>query len=125
MININQIMTNMNQMNQLINSMNGVQPNNNLNNINFMMNDIININKPNYNTHIIFKRLLNLEKYTINCNTSDKIKDVIQQYRIKSGDTRSDKFIHNNRILNFEKTIAENSITNGGIVECLEPYLVG
>ena len=96
MTNMNQLMTNMNQMNQLINSMNGVQPNNNLNNINFMMNDIININKPNYNTHIIFKRLLNLEKYTINCNTSDKIKDVIQQYRIKSGDTRSDKFIHNN-----------------------------
>ena len=106
--------------------MNGVQPNNSLNNINFMMNDIININKPNYNTHIIFKRLLNLEKYTINCNTSDKIKDVIQQYRIKSGDTRSDKFIYNNRILNFEKTIAENSITKGGLVVCLEPSnLVG
>ena len=126
MTNMNQLMTNMNQMNQLINSMNGVQPNNNLNNINFMMNDIININKPNYNTHIIFKREFNLERYPINCNTSDKIKDVIQQYRIKSGDTRSDKFIHNGRILNFEKTVAENSIPQGGLVVCLEPSnLVG
>ena len=126
MTNMNQLMTNMNQMNQLINSVNGVQQNNELNNINFIMNDIVNVNESNFNTFIMFQRELTKEKFPINCNTNDKLKDIIQKYRIKSGDKFSDKFILNGQLLNLEKTIFENSISRGAVIICLEPSnLVG
>ena len=120
MINMNQLMTNMNKMNQLINSVNdGIQPNNELNNINFMMNNINNLFEPKYNTHVLFE--FSGRKFLVNCNTKDKLKDVIEQYRIKSGDTISDRFIKNNQILNLEKTIEEIGIESnyGGAIQCL------
>ena len=126
MININQIMTNMtqlmthmNQMNQLINSVNEIKPNNGLNNINFMMNNMNNFYGPKYNTSIVFEH--DSKKFTVNCNTKEKLKDVIQRYRIKSGDTESNRFIKNNQLLNIEKTIEENGIeaNYGGVILCL------
>ena len=124
MTNMNQLMTNMNQMNQLINSVNGVQPNNELNNINFEMNSMNNFQEPEINTFVLFTNYK--ERFTINCNTNDKLKDVIQKYRIKSGDKFSDKFILNGQLLNLEKTIFENSISRGAVIICLEPSnLVG
>ena len=112
MTNMTQLMTNMNQMNQLINSVNGNQPNNELNNINFMMNNMNNLNEPIYNTYVIFENRSLIQKYiSINCNKNDKLKDVIEKYRIKSGDTTSNKFIHNAGVANLEKTIEENGIS--------------
>ena len=114
MINMNQLMTNMNKMNQLINSVNdGIPPNNELNNINFM------IFEPKYNTIVLFE--FRGKKFPVNCNTKDKLKNVIEQYRIKSGDIVSDRFIKNNQILNLEKTIEENGIESnyGGVIQCL------
>ena len=121
MININQIMTNMNQMNQLINSVKGNQPNNGLNNINFMMNNMNNLNEPIYNTFIIFENgSLNPRKFSISCNKKDKLKDVIEKYRIKSGDRRSTKFIFSAKIVNLEKTIEENGLRNGDTILVLD-----
>ena len=121
MANMNQLMTNMNQMNQLINSVNGIQPNNEFNNINFMMNNISNLYEQKYNTIVVFQQSQSGKKFLINCNTKEKLKDVIQKYRIKSGDTETYKFIKNNQILNLEKTIEENGIeTNyGGVILCI------
>ena len=118
MTNMNQLMTNMNQMNQLINSVKGNQPNNEFNNINFMKN---NMNKPKYDTVVVFRHDLTNEQFSVNCNLKDKLKDVVQKYRVKSGDTKTDKFIKNNQILNLEKTIEENGIeaNYGGIILCI------
>ena len=121
MTNMNQLMTNMNQMNQLINSVNGVQPNNELNNINFKMNIMNNFQEPEINTFVLFTNYK--ERFTINCNTNDKLKDVIQKYRIKSGDTQSERFIYNN--INYgldiysKKTLKENGINIGSVFKVL------
>ena len=107
----------MNQMNQLINSVNGNQPNNELNNINYMMNNNNNLNEPIYNTFIIFENnSLNQRKFSIGCNKKDKLKDVIEKYRIKSGDRRTNKFIFNKEIVNSDKTIEENGLRNGDTI---------
>ena len=125
MTNMNQLMTNMNQVNELINSVNGALPNNELNNINFMMNNMNNLNEPIFNTCVLFRQLINGKQFCINCNINDKLKDIIQKYRIKSGDTKSDKFLHNGRILNLEKTIDESGVIKGDLVLCYEPNVVG
>ena len=121
MTNMNQLMTNMNQMNQLINRVNSVQPNNELNNINFVMNNIDNIYKPKYNTCVIFQNFKINKKFTVNCNTKDKLKDVVQEYRKKSGDVKPDIFVHNAKVLNLEKTIEEYRIYKGDTIEVYEP----
>ena len=54
----------------------------------------------NSNTYIVFNN--DNEKFTVNCNTKEKLKDVILKYRIKSGDTESNHFIRNCQILNLE-----------------------
>ena len=125
MININQIMTNMNQlmtymnqMNQLINSVNGVQPNNGLNNINFKMNNINNFNEPIYN--IKFEQAKTGKKFMVNCKAKDLMKDVIEKYRILSGDTLSKIFIHNAKRLNLNKTVEENEFQGFSTIICLE-----
>ena len=121
MTNMNQLMTNMNQMNQLINRVNGNQPNNELNNINFMMNNMNNLNEPIYNTYVIFENRSLIQKYiSINCNKNDKLKDVIEKYRIKSGDTTSNKFIYNAEVANLEKIIEENGIRKGNKILVLD-----
>ena len=121
MTNMNQLMTNMNQMNQLINSVKGNQPNNGLNNINFMMNNMNNLNEPIYNAFIIFENgSLNPRKFSISCNKKDKLKDVIEKYRIKSGDRSSTKFIFSAKIVNLEKTIEENGLRNGDTILVLD-----
>ena len=118
MTNMNQLMTNMNQMNQLINNVNNVQPNNELNNINFMMNNTINMHDFYYFRNITFESYG--EPYTIQCNIKEKLKDVIQKYKIKSGDTNSNKFIYNNHSLNLELTIEESGIRNDATIICIE-----
>ena len=60
------------------------------------------------------------EHYTMQCNLKEKLKDVIQKYRIKFGDTNSEKFIYNNQLLNLEKTMEENGIREGGNIICIE-----
>ena len=119
MTNMNQLMTNMNQMNELIKSVNGLHQNNELNNINFMIDDMNNINEQNINTFVYFQPE-STKKLPINCNTNEKLKDVILKYRIKSGDKKSYKFLYNTNILNLEETIAENKVPKGGIIFCLE-----
>ena len=121
MTNMNQLMTNMNQMNQLINSVNGNQPNNELNNINFIMDNMNNTYEPKYNTSVFIQQSPSHNKFIIDCNTKDKLKDVIQQYRIKSGDNNSDKFIHNAFALDLEKTIEESGINKGDIIIGFQP----
>ena len=120
MTNMNQLMTNMNQMNQLINSVNGAQPNDELDNINLMMGKI----KYSYEfkdiRNIIFETNFNGVGGNIQCNSKEKLKDVIQKYRIKYGDTKSDMFIFNCQVLNLEKTIEENNIPNGQKILCLD-----
>ena len=118
MTNMNQLMTNMNQMNQLINSVNCVQQNNDLNNMNF--------NLSTMNKFFDFKYLINIKFESerkiivMQCNLNEKLKDVIQKYRIKSGDIYSKKFIYNNQILNLEQAVEENGIPNGGVIICLK-----
>ena len=120
MTNMNQLMTNMNQMNQLINSVNGAQPKDELDNINLMMGKI----KYSYEfkdiRNIIFETKFNGVGGNIQCNSKEKLKDVIQKYRIKYGDTKSDTFIFNCQVLNLEKTIEENNIPNGQKILCLD-----
>ena len=120
MTNMNQLMTNMNQMNQLINSVNGAQPNDELDNINLMMGKI----KYSYEfkdiRNIIFETKAENIGGNIQCNSKEKLKDVIQKYRIKYGDTKSDTFIFNSQVLNLEKTIEENNIRNNQKILCLD-----
>ena len=120
MTNMNQLMTNMNQMNQLINSVNGAQPNDELDNINLMMGKI----KYSYEfkdiRNIIFETKAENIGGNIQCNSKEKLKDVIQKYRIKYGDTKSDMFIFNSQVLNLEKTIEENNIRNNQKILCLD-----
>ena len=120
MTNMNQLMTNMNQMNQLINSVNGAQPNDELDNINLMMGKI----KYSYEfkdiRNIIFETKAENIGGNIQCNSKEKLKDVIQKYRIKYGDTKSDMFIFNCQVLNLEKTIEENNIRNNQKILCLD-----
>ena len=120
MTNMNQLMTNMNQMNQLINSVNSVQSSNELNNINFVMNNIDNIYKPKYNTFVIFHSPFG-SKYSVNCNIKDKLKDVIKEYRNKSGDVKSDKFIYNAAVLDIEKTLEDYKFNNSNnVIVCID-----
>ena len=120
MTNMNQLMTNMNQMNQLINSVNGAQPNDELDNINLMMGKI----KYSYEfkdiRNIIFETKAENIRGNIQCNSKEKLKDVIQKYRIKYGDTKSDTFIFNSQVLNLEKTIEENNIRGDQKILCLD-----
>ena len=121
MTNMNQLMTNMNQMNQLIDSVNGVHPNNELN-INLMKNKINNFYelKDRMMINIVFDQVALKINGTIQCNSKEKLKDVIQRYRIKYGDTKSDTFIYNSKILNLDDTIEEIRISNGGRIVCLD-----
>ena len=125
MTNMNQLMTNMNQMNQLINSVNDTQPNNELNNINFIMNNIDNINKSKYNTFVFIQQASTSKKFTINYNTKDRLKDVIQEYRVKSGDLKSEQFFYNAVNLNLEKTIEEYGISKGEVIISVGTSLIG
>ena len=124
MTNMNQLMTNMNQMNQLINSVNGAQPNDELDNINLMMGKI----KYSYEfkdiRNIIFETKAENIGGNIQCNSKEKLKDVIQKYRIKYGDTKSDTFIFNSQVLNLEKTIEENNIPNNQKILCLDSTVI-
>ena len=125
MTNMNQLMTNMNKMNQLINSVNGVQPSNELNNINFIRNDINNIYQPKYDTFVVIQSTISKKKFQIFCNTKDKLKDVIQDYRNISGDVKSDKFIYNSTALDLEKTIEECRIKKGNTILGIAPSIIG
>ena len=115
----------MNQMNQLINRVNDTQPNNELNNINFIMNNIDNINEAKYNTFVCIQQASTSKKFPINCNTKDKLKDVIQEYRVKSGDLNSKRFIYNAVDLNLEKTIEECGISKGDYIISVGTSLIG
>ena len=119
MTNMNQLMTNMNQMNQLINSVNGVQPNNELN-INLMKNKINNFYELKDMINIFFEQGERKINGAIQCNSKEKLKDVIQRYRIKYGDTKSDTFIFNSQTLNLDYTIEKIKISNGGRIVCLD-----
>ena len=132
MININQIMTNMNQlmnnmnlMNQLINSVNGNQSNNELNNINFLNNKMDNTFAMKFNSFVNIQQASTGKKFAINCNTKDKLMGVIQLYRIESGDNKSDLFIYNGIALDLEKTIEEIGIKKGSTILCIEPSIIG
>ena len=119
MTNMNQLMTNMNQMNQLISSMNRAQPSTELNNMNLMLSKMNLLFEPKFNTFVVFNNITLDKRFVINCNTKEKIKDIIEKYRIKSGDTKSSKFLYNNRDLNLEKTIEELEILEGAVIQVL------
>ena len=89
------------------------------------MNNMDNANEPKYNTLVVINRVSTGDKLYINCNTKDKLKDVIQRYRLKSQDNKSNKFIHNGMALDFEKTIEESGINKGNIIVGIEPTLIG
>ena len=57
--------------------------------------------------------------------TKDKLKDVIQRYRLKSCNNKSDKFIYNAIALDLEKTIEEIGINKGNIIVGNEPTIIG
>ena len=105
--------------------MNGVQPNNEINNINFINNDINNIDEPKYDTFVVIRSPTSGERFQINCNTKDKLKDVVQKYRLQSGDDKSDKFIYNAAVLDLEKTIEECGIKTGNRIVCIAPVIIG
>ena len=51
--------------------------------------------------------------YTISCNRKEKVSDLIEKYRIKSGDRDlSKKFVFNAKILDFSLTIDEAGLHN-------------
>ena len=120
MTNMNQLMTNMNKMNELINSVNGVQQNNELN-INLMTDKKNNFYElKGMMINIVFEQRELKINGVIQYNSKEKLKDVIQRYRIKYGDTKSDTFIYNSKILNLDDTIEEIRISNGGRIVCLD-----
>ncbi len=89
-----------------------------------MMNNINNLSEPKYNTFVIFEQSESKQKTLINCNTKDKLKEVIYKYRIKLGDPgdfESYIYLRNNQILNLEKTVEENGIetNNGRVILCI------
>ena len=48
------------------NNVNGVQPNNEINNINFIKNDINNIDEPKYDTFVVIRSTASDERFQIN-----------------------------------------------------------
>ena len=100
-----------NQFNQMLSF------NNNFNN-NIMMNE-------NYKITVIFRKSGAPEKQPptmIECYTNEKVKDVIQRYKIKALDNNDRlKFIFNAKNLNPESTVAEIGLSNNSnifVVKC-------
>ena len=87
---INIVVTNMDKMNKLINEIGNNQINNNINNFN-NMNNMINFNPMIFNNQIKYdfvilfeKNGLNREISSIQCNSKDKLSDVIKKYELKT-----------------------------------------
>ena len=120
--NMNQLMANMNQMNKLINEIGNNQiNNNNINNFNNMINMIdlnpMNHNNPiKYDFEILFEPSDDKRKTTlIQCNSKDKLSDVIKKYELKSNVKGKRKYLYNGQVLNVNGDV---TIENSGIKDC-------
>ena len=120
--NMNQLMANMNQMNNLINEIGNKQiNNNNINNFNNMINmdNIFNLNPMNFNDQIKhdfdilfeFRNKITL----IQCNSKDKLSDVINKYELKSDIKGKKKYVFNGQVLNVNDDV---TVENSGISHC-------
>ena len=116
--NMNQLMANMNQMNKLINEIGNNQiNNNNINNFNNMINMIdfnpMNLNNPiKYDFEILFEPYDDKRKTTlIQCNSKDKLSDVIKKYELKTDSKGKFRYyIYNGKPLDVNgDVIVENS----------------
>ena len=120
MTNMNQLISNMNQMNSLINQIGNNQINNDnfniFNNLN-NFNNIINFSIPNkHDFVIVFENQDNLEKYLINCNSKDKLSDVIKKYELKAGINDKRQYVYNSQLLNVNETVENLGIPYSGRV---------
>ena len=60
---------------------------------------------------------IGVKTITVQCQTNQKVSELIERYRIKSGDRDPSKqFKFNTRSLNENKTVAEEGIPNQGII---------
>ena len=117
-------------------------PNNNMNLINPMQNQINIFNNNQFQHMMTPKQIINtfnnnvqeslkdkialffrhnfIKEYnsSIMCNLDDKISDVIEKYKKKTGcdDIRSIKFIHNSYLLNPSTSVRETGLINGSVI---------
>ena len=116
MINTNNKILNLKKLEELMDSMNLMQ-NNNINNKTFE--EILDGNKnedldyQQIGLHFVIMGDGVHNKISIQCLLDEKVSDVIQRYRIKTGDQDiSKKFFFNSRSLNPEITVAEAGLNN-------------
>ena len=116
---------NMNDMSKLIqmnnqnfNNMN----NNNMNNNNIVQNNFI--QDTSNGIAVTFEKndpVMGELKITIQCLFTEKIKDVIQKYRIKSGDDNMfERFVFNTKNLCPELTVAEQGLLSNSIIKVID-----
>ena len=113
MMNPNLMM--MNNMNQQI-LQNMCQNNDAINNSNNMGSQGIS-SEPNEGIFVIFRaggnQASNTEPIKIQCMPNDKVSDIIEKYKNKSGDRNPEKkFIFNAKMLSPDLTLSEAGITN-------------
>ena len=113
---MNQMMNNQNnQMNQIAAMMQNIQ--NNLANNNNTQNNNTSQNQQNYGFLNIYFRTgedTGTKGIEIQCTLDEKVSDVIQRYRAKTGDTDPlKKFIFNAKMLNQDLTLEKAGLTNG------------
>jgi len=118
MMNMNQMNNNNNQINQLLMMLNNEKNNQMANMANQMKNDelpkqqsrAINLNFRLSGGYIVG---ISVPETYIQCLSDEKVSDVIQRYRSKSGDNDpTKKFIFNAKALNCDLTVAEAGLTH-------------
>ena len=93
---------------------------NNLNQKTNIKNEIINHNEnENEKFSVIFKTRGNNYICTILCCKNDKISDLIQKFRKKSGDFESIYFFYNNKHLNESLTVNESGLIPNSFIICV------
>ena len=121
-------------------------PNNNMNLINPMQNQINIFNNNQFQQMMPPKQIINTfnnnvqeslkdkialyfrhnsiedHNFSIMCNLDDKISDVIEKYKKKTGcdDISSRKFVYNSYFLNPSKSVKETGLVNGSVIFVLE-----
>ena len=116
---LNQIKNSMNQEimlnNQMLNMMNQMSNEINLNQR--MMNNFEDKQQNDISSITLYFKKADNETIAVQCCSTDKVSDVIERYRKKSGDNDDNlKFIYNSRRLNPSITIREADINHYGIV---------
>ena len=103
--------------NQMLNMMNAMNNERMMMMNNRMMNNFEDKQQNDFSPMAIYFRKGDEEPVIIQCLSTDKVSEVIERYRKKSGDNDDTlKFIYNTHVLNPSITIGEAGITDNGNV---------